>query len=67
VAFSMATVVGLITEFLFGTAVAVGIGIGAWFAWFWYGLPLSRRLEQELVTERLRTEGGRRRAFPRPS
>jgi Family of unknown function (DUF6328) len=48
VAFSMATVVGLITEFLFGTApaIAVGIVIGVWFAWFWYGLPLSRRLDQ---------------------
>ncbi len=47
VAMSMAGVVGLITEFLFGTvpALAAGLGIGGWFAWFWYGLPLSRRLD----------------------
>jgi Family of unknown function (DUF6328) len=46
VAVSMALSVGLISEFVFGTGVALvaGIGIGLWLAWFWYGLPLSRRI-----------------------
>ena len=47
VAVSMALSVGLISEFVFGTGVALaaGIGIGAWLGWFWYGLPLSRRIQ----------------------
>lgn len=47
VAISITGVVGLITEVIFGTPAAViGAGVVAiWFAWFWYGLPLSRRLE----------------------
>jgi hypothetical protein len=46
VAVSMALSVGLISEFVFGTGVALvaGNGIGLWLAWFWYGLPLSRRI-----------------------
>jgi hypothetical protein len=46
VAVAMAGVVGLITDVIFGTpaaAFASGL-VGGWFAWFWYGLPLSRRL-----------------------
>jgi Family of unknown function (DUF6328) len=48
VALSMALAVGLIAEFVFGTAVALaaGIGIGGWLLWFWYGLPLSRRADR---------------------
>jgi amino acid transporter len=47
VAVSIALSVGLISEFVFGTevALAAGIGIGAWLGWFWYGLPLSRRIQ----------------------
>jgi hypothetical protein len=45
-AVSIALAVGLISGFVFGTGLglAAGIGVGAWLAWFWYGLPLSRRL-----------------------
>jgi hypothetical protein len=48
VALSMALVVGLISDFVFDTGVALiaGIGIGGWLAWFWYGLPISRRLRE---------------------
>jgi hypothetical protein len=47
-AVSIALAVGLISEFVFGTGpgLAAGIGTGAWLAWFWYGLPLSRRLQE---------------------
>jgi len=47
VAVSMALSVGLISEFVFGTAMALvsGLGIGAALAWFWFGLPLSRRAQ----------------------
>jgi hypothetical protein len=47
VAIAMAGVVGLITDVIFGTlAASITAGlVGGWFAWFWYGLPLSRRLE----------------------
>ena len=47
VAVSTALSVGLISEVVFGTGVALvaGIGIGAWLGWFWYGLPLNRRLQ----------------------
>jgi hypothetical protein len=47
VAIAMALVVGLVTDVIFGTlaaSIAAGL-VGGWFAWFWYGLPLSRRLE----------------------
>jgi hypothetical protein len=46
VALSIALAVGLISEFVFGTipGLVAGLGIGAWLAWFWYGLPLSRRI-----------------------
>jgi amino acid transporter len=45
VAVAMSLSVGLISDFVFGTAVAFvgGVGIGAVLAWFWFGLPLSRR------------------------
>jgi hypothetical protein len=47
VALSIALSVGLISEFVFGTGVALaaGLGIGVCLAWFWYGLPLSRRAQ----------------------
>ncbi|HJX07853.1 MAG TPA: DUF6328 family protein [Actinomycetota bacterium] len=47
VAVSMSLSVGLISEFVFGTAMALiaGVGIGAALAWFWFGLPLSRRAQ----------------------
>ena len=46
VAVSITLSIGLISEFVFGTAMALvsGIGIGAALAWFWFGLPLSRRI-----------------------
>ena len=46
VAVSMICVVGLISDVVFGTLTGVlaGLGVGAAFAWFWYGLPLSRRI-----------------------
>jgi hypothetical protein len=46
VAASMALAVGLISEYVFGTTVALlaGVGIAAWLGWFWYGLPLLRRI-----------------------
>ena len=49
VAIAMALVVGLITDVIFGTlAASISAGfVGAWFAWFWYGLPLSRRFDDE--------------------
>jgi type IV secretory pathway TrbD component len=48
VAVSMTLALGLISEFVFGTwlAAVAGIGIGAALAWFWYGLPLSRRMQE---------------------
>jgi len=47
VAVSIALSVGLISGFVFGTTMALiaGIGIGAALAWFWFGLPLSRRMQ----------------------
>ncbi len=49
VAVSMTCVVGLISDVVFGTLTGVlaGVGVGAVFAWFWYGLPLSRRLADD--------------------
>jgi Family of unknown function (DUF6328) len=48
VAIAMACVVGLITDVIFGApAAAITAGlVGGWFAWFWYGLPLTRRFEE---------------------
>ena len=48
VAVAMALVVGLITDVIFGTLAAsiAAALVGGWFAWFWYGLPLRRRLEE---------------------
>src|SRR4051794_25120662 len=45
VAISVSLWVGLMSEFVFGTTMALvrGGGIGAALAWFWFGLPLSRR------------------------
>jgi hypothetical protein len=47
VAVSMTLAVGLIGGFVFGSwpGVAAGIGVAAALAWFWFGLPLSRRLQ----------------------
>ncbi len=47
VAVSMSLSVGLISEFVFGTTMALigGVGVGAALAWFWFGLPLSRRAQ----------------------
>jgi len=47
VAVSMSLAVGLISEFVFGTIMALigGLGVGAALAWFWFGLPLSRRTQ----------------------
>ena len=46
-ALSITLAVGLISEFVFGPGpgLLAGLGIGAWLAWFWYGLPLSRRMQ----------------------
>jgi hypothetical protein len=46
-AVAMALSVGLISEFVFGTTMALigGLGIGAALAWFWFGLPFSRRAQ----------------------
>jgi hypothetical protein len=46
-ALSIVLAVGLISEFVFGTGpgLVAGIAIGVWLAWFWYGLPLSRRMQ----------------------
>jgi amino acid transporter len=47
VAVSMTGVVFVITDVLFGIGLASVITavVTAWFLWFWYGLPLSRALE----------------------
>ena len=49
VAVAMALVVGLITDVIFGSlAASIAAGfVGAWFAWFWYGLPLTRRFDDD--------------------
>jgi hypothetical protein len=49
VATAMALIVGLITDVIFGTAPAAiaAVLVGGWFAWFWYALPLRRRLDED--------------------
>jgi len=44
VAFAVTGVVYLITDLLFGVqwAAIATAGVAGWFAWFWYGLPLTR-------------------------
>jgi uncharacterized protein DUF6328 len=46
VAVSMTLAVGLISELVFGMtqALLAGVLIGGWVIWFWYGLPLSRKI-----------------------
>ena len=48
VAVATVCIAGLITEVVLGgwAAIMVVIAIAAWFGWFWYGLPLGRRMEQ---------------------
>jgi hypothetical protein len=45
VALSVSGVVFLVTDVIYSTAAAAIAGAGAlvWFAWFWFGLPMSRR------------------------
>ena len=47
VAVSMTGVVFVITDVVFGipAASAITAAIALWFLWFWYGLPISRALE----------------------
>jgi hypothetical protein len=47
VAISMTLAVGLISEFVLGMtqALIAGVVIGGWAIWFWYGLPLSRKID----------------------
>lgn len=44
--FALLGVVYLVTDLLFHAAAAAGVtaAVGVFFAWFWYGLPLWRRL-----------------------
>ena len=48
-ALSISGVVFLISDFLFSelAAALVTAGVAAWFAWLWYGLPLSRKLKDQ--------------------
>ena len=48
-AMAISGVVFLITDFLFSelTAALVTAAVAAWFAWLWYGLPLSRKLKDQ--------------------
>ncbi|MGH2554177.1 MAG: DUF6328 family protein [Actinomycetota bacterium] len=50
VSVSMTGVVFVITDLLFGVPAASAITafIGGWFAWFWYGLPLVRRVRDRV-------------------
>jgi ABC-type uncharacterized transport system permease subunit len=43
--FALVGVVFLVTDLLFHAAAAVTVtaAVGAFFGWFWYGLPLWRR------------------------
>lgn len=42
---AMVGVVFVVTDYLFGHIVSliVAVAVAAWFVWFWYGLPISRR------------------------
>jgi SNF family Na+-dependent transporter len=46
-AISTSLVVFLIADFLYGSVVGttVGLATAVWFGWFWYGLPLRKRLQ----------------------
>ena len=48
-ALAMTGAVLLVTDYLFSTATAVvaTAAVGILFGWFWYGLPLLRRIEAE--------------------
>jgi hypothetical protein len=58
VALAMTGAVFVITDVVFGIPAASGVtaGIAGWFAWFWYGLPILRRV----------TGGGGGQAATRP-
>jgi hypothetical protein len=45
ISFAMVAAVALITDLLFGASASavVTAGVGAIFAWFWYGLPFWTR------------------------
>ena len=47
-AFAVIAVVFLVTDFLFGAAATIGttIAAGLLYGWFWYGLPLARRVRR---------------------
>ena len=47
-AFAVVAVVFLVTDFLFGAAATIGttIAAGLLYGWFWYGLPLARRVRR---------------------
>jgi hypothetical protein len=53
-ALAISGVVFLITDFLFGEPAAglMTAAIAAWFAWLWYGLPLSRKLKEQASREK---------------
>jgi hypothetical protein len=57
VALSMSGAVFVIADLVIGivAASALTAGIAGWFVWFWYGLPISRRIAQSGL--RGRTEG----------
>jgi len=48
-ALAITGVVFLITDFLYRIPAAAGVtaAIAGWFAWFWYGLPLTRKTKEE--------------------
>jgi predicted neutral ceramidase superfamily lipid hydrolase len=54
VALAMTGVVFVVTDIIFGVPVASAITAGttAWFVWFWYGLPLSRWLQDRQTEEK---------------
>jgi hypothetical protein len=49
VALATAGVTYVITDLLFGTGVAAWTAavVAGWLAWFWYGLPVSRRIADQ--------------------
>jgi hypothetical protein len=46
-AVSCAVFVVMVAVFSLGAAVAMAAGVGIWFVWFWYALPLVRRYGQD--------------------